>query len=1157
MHPLENYLRALRDIRSSGAAVPETSYYGPLAELLNEVGRRVRPRVLCVVNPKNQGAGLPDGGFFTRDQLRRDPGDLLLQGQLPARGVMEVKGPADDVLVTARSKQVREQYWPRYGQVLVTNLREFLLVGSDAAGGFSLLDRYALAPNEVGFWESTIHPRSMVAVHGDQLVEFLMRILVRAAPLKDPEDVAWYLASYARDASSRIAQADAAMLGDVRDALEQALGIRFEGERGEHFFRSTLVQTLFYGVFSAWVLWCRSPKPVGATFDWRLTPWSLHVPMVAALYSQLNTPARLGALGVIDLLTWTGEVLNRVDQEAFFAKFDAGQALQYFYEPFLRAFDPALAKDLGVWYTPPEIVEYMVQRVDQVLRDELGVSDGFANQRVIVLDPCAGTGSFPVAILKRIEQTLRANGGDALVANDIKHAAMERVFGFELLPAPFVVAHLQLGLLLRTLGAPFQGSERAAVFLTNALTGWQAADATGHVLFPEFEAERDLAEEVKREKPILVVIGNPPYDAFAGVSPKEEGGLVDAYKVGLRREWGIRKYNLDDPYVRFFRLAERRIAEQSGRGIVCLISNFSYLDEPSFVVMRQRLLEEFDLLWFDSLNGDSRRTGKKTPEGTPDPSVFSTPGNPAGIQVGVAVAVLAKKGGKPGSGRVRYREFWGTAKRAQLLESVQSSAFDDTYQPAAPDRSNRYSFRPVDVSATFLAWPTITELAAEGPYQGVAEDRRKELIDPDQSALEARMKLYFDRKVSWDQLRVRRGPLTDDYVDFPAEEIRRQILNKDAYDGSHVVRYLFRPFDIQWCYHSAASRLWRRHRPDFAGQAWPGNSFLLSRLNSPGDDEGAIAFYSSCLCDYHALEKMPIAIAMQLRDIDGVEQRQASLFEINKPRANLGVAARRYLRELGLGSPDDDLDQARAIWMHALAVMSSPLYLMENRGGFRRDAPRVPLPATKELLQASSAIGRQLAALLDADEQVEGVTTGDLRPEMRVIGVPSRQDGKSLEPADDLSITARWGIATKDRKVMPGPGRAVERHFTAEELEAFATKGAGSRGRIAELTGATTFDVFLNDQAYWRNVPASAWRFTVGGNQVLKKWLSYRETSVLGRPLTAQEMRHFATMCRRIVGVVLLAPDLDDNYLAAKAATWEWPAKGGWPPESGNAQPPS
>ena len=128
---------------------------------------------------------------------------------------------------------------------------------------------------------------------------------------------------------------------------------------------------------------------------------------------------------------------------------------------------------------------------------------------------------------------------------------------------------------------------------------------------------------MKREVRILVVLGNPPYNGFVGVSPAEEEGLLEPYKEGLKK-WGITKNYLNDLYVRFFRVAERRIAEITGRGVVCYISNFSYLGDPSFVVMRHRFLEEFDKLWFDCLNGDSRETGKLTPEGKPDPSIFST-----------------------------------------------------------------------------------------------------------------------------------------------------------------------------------------------------------------------------------------------------------------------------------------------------------------------------------------------------------------------------------------------------------------------------------------------------------------------------------------------------------------------------------------------------
>ena len=219
--------------------------------------------------------------------------------------------------------------------------------------------------------------------------------------------------------------------------------------------------------------------------------------------------------------------------------------MQYFYEPFLAAYDPVLRKRLGVWFTPPDVVRYMVARIDKVLREQLHVANGFADPNVFVLDPCCGTGAFLVEVLRQIETTLKANGGDALTAEDIKTAAMERVFGFELLPAPFVVSHLQLGLLLQNLGAPLSEKlhERVGVYLTNALTGWNPPKGPKQkLMFPEMEEERDAAELVKRDKTILVVLGNPPYYAFAGVSPEEEQGLVEPYKEGLG-------HGMEDPQI--------------------------------------------------------------------------------------------------------------------------------------------------------------------------------------------------------------------------------------------------------------------------------------------------------------------------------------------------------------------------------------------------------------------------------------------------------------------------------------------------------------------------------------------------------------------------------------------------------------------------------
>ena len=199
------------------------------------------------------------------------------------------------------------------------------------------------------------------------------------------------------------------------------------------------------------------------------------------------------------MLDWTSAALDRVDRTAFFSRFNEGEAVPYFYEPFLEAFDPVLRKQLGVWYTPTEVVQYMVARVDRALKDDLGIPAGLAAENVYVLDPCCGTGAYLAEVLRRIFLNLGDQGLGALAGAEVRRAATERVFGFEIMPAPFVVAHLQVGLTMQSLDAPLadDGSERPGVFLTNALTGWEP-HPTKPLPFPELEEERDRAERVKQ-----------------------------------------------------------------------------------------------------------------------------------------------------------------------------------------------------------------------------------------------------------------------------------------------------------------------------------------------------------------------------------------------------------------------------------------------------------------------------------------------------------------------------------------------------------------------------------------------------------------------------------------------------------------------------------
>ena len=490
------------------------------------------------------------------------------------------------------------------------------------------------------------------------------------------------------------------------------------------------------------------------------------------------------------LLDAAGSALERVDRAAFFTAFSDVQAVQYFYEPFLEHFDPGLRRQLGVWYTPPEIVRYQVERVDRALRDELGVADGLADPGVWVLDPCCGTGSYVVAVLDRIRRTLEDRGMGDLAAEELKRAATTRVVGFEIMTAPFVIAHWQVSELLRD--APLREGERAAVYLTNALTGWAEGEAGPPI--PGYEAlvaERGAAAAVKRDRPILVVLGNPPYNAHAGVSPASEGGLVELYKTGLQSKWGVKKFNLDDLYVRFFRIAERRIAEGTGRGVVSYISNSSWLSLTSFTVMRESILRSFNRIWVENMHGD-RTITEYGADGRSSETVFAVDGFSPGIRQGVATSLLVRT--DTGSEPVyRYRNDLNASdaarRRADLLATLDEKDADASYEVLAPAPENRFLLCPVTAThASYGAWPALDTLLRTPPLPGLLEKRGGGLIDFDRLRLEARMRGYLDPAKSFEEARAANPALGANRARYDAKATRARLLTDEGFANARPPR---------------------------------------------------------------------------------------------------------------------------------------------------------------------------------------------------------------------------------------------------------------------------------------------------------------------------------------------------------------------------------
>jgi hypothetical protein len=379
----------------------------------------------------------------------------------------------------------------------------------------------------------------------------------------------------------------------------------------------------------------------------------------------------------------------------------------------------------------------------------------------------------------------------------------------------------------------------------------------------------------------------------------------------------------------------------------------------------------------------------------------------------------------------------------------------------------------------------------------------------------------------------------------------RKIQREHLFDGQLIVPYPFKPFDLRWAYLANIRPLFSEPSPQLLAQRFAGNAFFVSRDTADKAIEGPPFFYSKCVCDYDAISGHARHFPILLKNGSRLEKdAEATLFaalgekpEVDEPVANLSAAAREYLIGLRIKNPDQ-VRTAATIWLHALAIGFSPAYLKENADGVRRDWPRIPLPNDRKLLEASAALGEQVAALLDTEADVPGVTSVKIGPLFRLIAPIAKIGGGSIDPASgELAITAGWAHAGKDGATMPGKGKLRVRPYDEAEVKAIdadaVRRGLAPQDALA-LLGDETCDISLNDFVYWRNVPRSVWDYHVGGYQVLKKWLSYRESKLLGRPLKTEEAREATNIVRRLTAVVLLQPELDESYQSIKSNAFEW-----------------
>ena len=281
-------------------------------------------------------------------------------------------------------------------------------------------------------------------------------------------------------------------------------------------------------------------------------------------------------------------------------------------------------------------------------------------------------------------------------------------------------------------------------------------------------------------------------------------------------------------------MAERRIAEKTGQGIVCFISNYSWLDGLSFTGMRERYLEAFDTIRIDCLNGDKYKTGKTTPDGAPDPSIFSTPEDPVGIQVGTAITTLVRKADHAPAETVGFRHLWGQAKRQELLETA-AAELDALYEPVTPHLPLGLPFAPTAVSDNWFAWPALPDLFPAS-FAGAKTNRDSFLVDIDLDRLKARIADYFDVSLSRDEIARRYPVIMKTVKHFDARSTRDTLLERGGPTESGFMRFVYRPFDTRWLYWEAETKLLNDKREKYKSHILEGNLWIEARQREAKDD---------------------------------------------------------------------------------------------------------------------------------------------------------------------------------------------------------------------------------------------------------------------------------------------------------------------------------
>ncbi len=628
-------------------------------------------------------------------------------------------------------------------------------------------------------------------------LETLLERFLNAEPVQiaTPEALARYLARRTRELQTQVATVLTDESNDIYRMYSAFRELLLSTLTPDD-FADMYAQTLAYGLFAA-----RCTLPNATHFSRHTAAEALprSNPFLVQLFHHIASPTL--ETNVTYILDEIAALLRSVPTEMLRTAFAARNHLEdpviHFYETFLAEYDPQRRVDRGVYYTPPQVISYIVRSVDSLLKTELNRADGLADDDTLILDPATGTGGFLLRVLEHIQESVTQTYGAAEWGPYVNADLVRRIFGFELLVAPYTIAHLKLGLFLQSQG--WHAAERLRVYLTNTLE--QPEEMQPPLPFAEFISdEANAALSVQRDEPVLVILGNPPYQrSSANPSRDTDGNLnfIGRLMEDYRRVDGTPMIEqnlqaLQGDYVKFVRWAQWRI-DRNGEGIVGYIVNNGFLYGIIFRGMRQSLMNSFNTIYCFNLHGSSR-IGEIVPDGETDENVFD-------IQQGTAILLCVKERNNVAPAKIYYADLWGSRaeKYATLSETdVQNT----TWTELTPD-SSFYHFVPrhdQHIEEYEVGWK-LTDIFQTSSI-GIITARDKLTIRS--TAEEVRATVTNFVSLSESEARQQYN-LPRDSRDWQIPLAQEDLRNHPETE-QHIVPINYRPFDTRWTYYTGQSR---------------------------------------------------------------------------------------------------------------------------------------------------------------------------------------------------------------------------------------------------------------------------------------------------------------------------------------------------------------